>query len=84
MADEGEEVEITESELSQPACPLYEELLEVMEREKEGVAQGRLDERFLSAHNHSREPSLSSRSPCRDQESMEEAVFSPHPSMSAF
>lgn len=53
MADEGEEFEMTE--LSQPPCPVYIELLEVMEcaaarlellrkREKEGTACGRLDE----------------------------------------
>lgn len=60
VADEGEEVEMTEP--SQPPCPVYIELLEVMEcattrlellwqREKEETACGRLDERFLSGHN---------------------------------
>ncbi len=50
------------SEPSQPVCPVYDELLEVMERatvrldlqwrhEKGGVARSRLDERFLSRHN---------------------------------
>ncbi len=50
------------SEPSQPVCPAYVELLEVMEHatarldlqwrhEKEGVAHSRFDERFLSGHN---------------------------------
>ncbi len=58
-ADEDEE---DISEPSQPVCPAYDELLEVMERatarldlqwrhEKGGVARSRLDERFLSGHN---------------------------------
>lgn len=47
----------------QPPCPAYVELQEVMEcatakldlpwkRKKEDTARGRLDERFLSEHNH--------------------------------
>lgn len=36
-----------QDEPSQPACPVYEELLEVMELEKEGVAHCRLDKRYL-------------------------------------
>ncbi len=59
LANESEE-DIYEH--SQPACPTYEELLEVMERatarldiqwrhEKVGVVRSRLDERFLSGHN---------------------------------
>ncbi len=58
-ADEDEE---DISEPSQPVCPAYDELLEVMEHatarldlqwrhEKGGVARSRLDERFLSGHN---------------------------------
>ncbi len=58
-ADEGGE---DISEPSQPVCPAYVELLEVMERatarldlqwrhEKGGVARSRLDERFLSGHD---------------------------------
>ncbi len=58
-AYEGKEVI---SELSQPVCPVYEELLEVMDRatvrldlqwrhEKGGVSRSRLDEQFLSGHN---------------------------------
>ncbi len=59
-ADEDEEENI--SEPSQPVCPAYGELLEVMEHatarldlpwrhERVGVARSRLDERFLSEHN---------------------------------
>ncbi len=59
LADEGEDGAF---EPSQPACPAYGELMEVINRatarldlqwrhEKGEIAQGRLDERFLSEHN---------------------------------
>ncbi len=59
LADEGEDGAF---EPSQPACPTYGELMEVMNRatarldlqwrhEKGEIAHGRLDERFLSEHN---------------------------------
>ncbi len=59
LADEGEDGAF---EPSQPACPAYGELMEVMNRatarldlqwrhEKGEIARGRLDERFLSQHN---------------------------------
>ncbi|ROK23452.1 hypothetical protein DPX16_16496 [Anabarilius grahami] len=57
------------TEPSQPPCPTYVELLEVMEctmarlelpwkREKEETTHGRLDERFLSRYNHQAPVSL--------------------------
>lgn len=47
-----------QDEPSQPACPVHEELLEVMELEKEGVVRCRLDKRFVSGHNCSSSVSL--------------------------
>ncbi len=63
---EGEEVE---TEPFQSSCPAYEELLEVMERAtarldlpwertKMVAPRGRLDERYLSGHNHPAQVSL--------------------------
>ncbi len=71
-ADEDEE---NISEPSQPVCPAFDELLEVIKHatarldlqwrhEKGGVARSRLDEQFLTGHNlpASREPPIPSRS----------------------
>lgn len=60
MVVEGEEDE--SSKPSQPSCPVYEELLGVMdrasgrlqlslERAREKTARGKLDKQFLSGHN---------------------------------
>ncbi len=60
LADEGEDDAF---EPYQPACPAYGVLIEVMicatarldlqwRHEKGKIARGRLDERFLSEHNH--------------------------------
>lgn len=50
VADEGDD---TQLKPSQPACPAYEELLEVMEviKETPQIACGHLDERFCLTIN---------------------------------
>lgn len=66
MADEDEEVE---TESSQPSCPQYAELFEVMEcatarfdlpwkRVRKETARCLLDERYLSGHNAPAQVSL--------------------------
>ncbi|KAL0172863.1 hypothetical protein M9458_033174, partial [Cirrhinus mrigala] len=48
MFEEGEEAE---AEPSQSSCPVYAELLEVMDCAKKVASQGRLDECCLSDHS---------------------------------
>ncbi len=66
---EMSEKEDVETELSQDSCPVYEELLDVMERAtarldlpwertKMAAPRGRLDERFLSDHKTSAQVNL--------------------------
>ncbi len=52
---EGEEAE---TELSQTSCPMYEELLDVMERATARLHFGRLNERYLSGHKPPAQVSL--------------------------